>query len=45
MGMVHQITYRFSYVNFTYVLFNDFTLDIKNGVLYPVKQIDHFLGK
>jgi len=43
-GVVHQITYSFSQFFFTYVLFIHFILDIKNGVLYPVKQLDQFLG-
>ena len=38
------ITYTFSYFVFTYVLFIHFILDIENGVLYPFKQLDHFLG-
>ena len=36
--------YNFSYFLFTYVLLIHFILDIVNGVLYPVKQLDHFLG-
>jgi len=42
--MVHRITYSFSYFLFIYVLFIHFILDIINGVLYPVKQLDDFLG-
>ena len=42
--MVHRITYIFSYFLFTYVLFIHFILGIINGALYPVKQLDHFLG-
>ena len=29
---------------FNYVSFIHFILDIINGVVYPVKQLDHFLG-
>ena len=29
---------------FIYGLFIHFILDIINGALYPVKQLDHFLG-
>jgi len=43
-GVVHRITFSFSYCLFTYVLFIHFILDIINGALYPVKQLDHFLG-
>ena len=35
-GVVHQITFSFSYFLFTYVLFIHFIHDIINGVLYPV---------
>ena len=41
--MVHRITFSFSYFLFTPVLFIHFILDTINGVLYPVKQPDHFL--
>jgi len=41
-GVVHRIIFSFSYCLFTYVLFIHFTLDLINGVLYPVKQLDRF---
>ena len=40
--MVHRITFSFSDFIFTYVLFIHFIFDIINGMLYPVKQLDHF---
>jgi len=43
-GVVHRITFTFSYFLFTCVLFINFILDIINGVLYLVKLLDHFLG-
>jgi len=44
-GVVHWITFSLSDFIFTYFLFIHFILDIINGLLYPVKQLDHFLGK
>jgi len=43
--VVHRITFNASYFLFTYVLFINFILDIINGVLYPVKQLDPFSRK
>jgi len=42
--VVHRITFSFSDFIFTFVSFIRVTLDITNGALYPVKQLDHFLG-
>jgi len=44
VGVVHRITFSFSYFIFAYVSFIHFILDIINGALYPAKQLDHFLG-
>ena len=40
--MVHRITFSFNDFLYTYVFFIHFILDIINGALYPVKQLDHF---
>ena len=44
-GVVLRITFSFSYFIFICVLFINFILDIINGVLYPVKQLDPFSRK
>jgi len=46
MGVVHRIKYSFCYFFLHVALFTQFILDkIKKGVLYPVKQLNHFLLK
>jgi hypothetical protein len=42
-GVVHRITYSFSYSPLTYIFVYLIIIDIKNGVLYPIKQLNHFL--
>jgi hypothetical protein len=44
-GVVHRITYSFSYFLLLIVLFIHFILDIKKGMLYQFKQLNHILLK
>jgi hypothetical protein len=43
MGVVHRITYSFSYSLLTYIFVYLIIIDVKNGVLYPIAQLNHFL--
>ena len=43
MGVVHRIKYSFSYIFLLVVLFTQFIFDIKKGMLYQVKQLNHIL--